>query len=182
MIDANAGSTLIDCIDRLQANERAIDKPLRFSVSDVYKASQQASISLAGKMESGTLRVGERVVVVPANETGLVKAIYSSAAGEDAVSTTQCFAGDAATINVGGGLDPTNIGVGSFVCDCLSAPMPVTDRVRARIIIFGLDMPIIKGFSVVFHYKSLNEAAIIKKLISQLDKNTGEVVKEKPRY
>lgn len=28
----------------------------------------------------------------------------------------------------------------------------------------------------------MNEAATIKKLVSQLDKNTGEVIKEKPRF
>jgi hypothetical protein len=28
----------------------------------------------------------------------------------------------------------------------------------------------------------MNEAAIVKKLISQLDKNTAEIVKQKPRY
>lgn len=28
----------------------------------------------------------------------------------------------------------------------------------------------------------MNEAAVVKKIISQIDKNTGEVVKEKPRY
>jgi hypothetical protein len=28
----------------------------------------------------------------------------------------------------------------------------------------------------------MNEAAIIKKIVSQLDKSTGEVVKEKPRF
>jgi elongation factor 1 alpha-like protein len=151
MIDANAGSTLVDCINRLQPGERQIDKPLRFSVSDVYKSSQTSSsaISLAGKMESGSLKVGDRVVIVPSvNEVGLVKTIYSSATGDDSISVQQCFAGDSGTINVSG-VDPTNIGVGSFVCDCFNPPMPVTDRIRARIIIFGLDMPIIKGFSVI---------------------------------
>ena len=34
----------------------------------------------------------------------------------------------------------------------------------------------------MFHYKSMNEAAVIKKIVSQLDKSTGEVVKEKPRF
>ncbi len=28
----------------------------------------------------------------------------------------------------------------------------------------------------------MNEAAVIKKIISQLDKSTGDVVKEKPRF
>lgn len=98
---------------------------------------------MAGKMESGTLKLGDRVVVVPANETGQVKAMSDEAG----VSLQQCFAGDAVTVSVQG-VDMTNIGVGSFICDCIYGPMPVTDRIRARIIIFGLELPIVKGFPV----------------------------------
>jgi elongation factor 1 alpha-like protein len=116
----------------------------------VYKSSQSSSaISLAGKMESGSVKLGDRVVVVPANEIGLVKVILGV---NDDISMQQCFAGDAVTLNVSG-LDVNNVTVGSFVCDSFSPPMPVTDRFKARIIIFGLDMPIIKGFSVSFQLK-----------------------------
>ncbi len=38
-----------------------------------------------------------------------------------------------------------------------------------------------KGFPVVLHYQSLNEQAVITKLVSQLHKSTGQVVKRKPR-
>ena len=41
-------------------------------------------------------------------------------------------------------------------------------------------MPFVE-FQVVFHYQSMNEPAHIKKDISLLDKNTGEVVKKAPR-
>lgn len=35
---------------------------------------------------------------------------------------------------------------------------------------------------VVFHYQSITEPAIIKRLNCQLNKNTGEVIKNKPKY
>ena len=78
-------------------------------------------------------------------------------------------------------VDLNNISVGNFACDCVWPPMPVSDRIRAKIILFNLEMPLIKGFSVVFHYKSMSESAIVKKIVSQLDKSSGDVIKEKPR-
>jgi len=35
---------------------------------------------------------------------------------------------------------------------------------------------------VVLHYQSLTEQAHVRRLISQLHRNTGEVVKKRPRY
>lgn len=34
---------------------------------------------------------------------------------------------------------------------------------------------------VILHYQSLNEPAVIRQLISLLNKNTGELIKKKPR-
>lgn len=171
------GLTLIDCINRFKSYERPIDKPLRFCISDVYKSPQSSAISIAGKVETGTVKVGDRVLILPSNQIGQVKNIYVN----DEQSLQLCFSGDSVVLNLPN-IDMTNISIGNFLCDTISPPMPVSDKLRARIVIFNLDMPLIKGFSVVFHYKSMNEAATIKKLISQLDKSSGEVVKEKPRY
>ena len=172
------GLTLLDCINQLKACERPIDKSLRFCISDVYKGAQMAAISIAGKVETGSVKVGDRVCIVPCNEIGQVKSI-SLTNDEQALMTA--FAGDSVILNLSS-VDMNNITVGNFACDLNSPLMPVADKIRARIIIFNLEMPLIKGFPVIFHYKSLNEAAVIKKVIAQIDKNTGEVVKDKPRF
>ena len=171
------GLTLIDAINRLKASERSIDKPLRFCISDVFKGLKTGAISLAGKMESGTVKPGDRVCVMPANEQGVVKSITLN----DDQSLAMSFAGDSVILNVAN-IDMNNVSVGNVICDCVAPPIRVSDKFRARIVIFNLDIPMIKGFPVVFHYKSMNEAAMVKKLVAQLDKNTGEVVKDKPRF
>lgn len=169
--------TLLECINQLKPGDKPIDKPLRFAISDVFKGPQSSAISLAGKMEAGSVKNGDKICIVPSNETGVVKSIALT----DEVPLSQCFAGDSVILNVNN-IDPQNISIGNFVCDSISLPMPVSDKLRAKIVLFNLDMPLIKGFPVVFHYKSTNEAAVIKKIVSQLDKSTGEVAKEKPRY
>lgn len=169
--------TLLECINQFKPGEKPIDKPLRFCISDIFKGPQSSAISLAGKMEAGSVKTGDKICIVPSNETGIVKSITLT----DEVPLTQCFAGDNVILNVNN-IDMNNMNIGDFVCDSTSFPMPVSDKLKAKIVVFNLDIPLIKGFPVVFHYKSMNEAAVIKKIISQIDKSTGEVVKEKPRF
>ncbi len=137
------GSTLLDCINYFKPCERPIDKPLRFCITDIFKSQQTANISLAGKVESGSVKLGDKICLVPSNESGQVKTILSN----DDQSLQACFAGDSVILNVAN-IDMSNINVGNFVCDCINPPIPVSDRIKARIIIFNLDLPLIKGFSV----------------------------------
>jgi elongation factor 1 alpha-like protein len=174
--NVQGGFTLIDAINRLRPIEKPIDKPLRICISDVFRSPQTAAISIAGKIEAGTIKCGDKICVLPANETGVVKTITI-----DDLSYQMSFAGDSVVLNVSN-VDINNISIGNFICDCTSPPSPISNRLKARIVLFNLEPPFVKGFSVVFHYKSLNEAATIKKLVAQLDKTTGEVIKEKPRF
>ena len=41
--------------------------------------------------------------------------------------------------------------------------------------------PITKGFNCVMHHAGVTVSATVKKLVAQLSKSTGEVVKKKPR-
>jgi elongation factor 1 alpha-like protein len=137
---------------------------------------QTAAISLAGKVETGTVKCGDKICVMPANEIGQVKSITNN----EEQSSLMGYAGDTIILNVSN-VDINNISVGNFVCDCVWPVMPVSDRLKAKIVLFNLEMPLIKGFSVVFHYKSMSESAVVKKIISQLDKSSGDVIKERPR-
>merc|ERR1712059_10693 len=53
---------------------------------------------------------------------------------------------------------------------------------QARIVVFNIDVPITKGYPVVLHYGCVAEQATVKRLVSLLNKSSGEVVKSKPRF
>ncbi|CAN0255060.1 unnamed protein product [Lampetra planeri] len=168
-----SGPCLLDCIDAFRPPQRPVDKPCRLCVSDVFK-DVGAGFSVAGKVEAGYLQTGDRLVVMPANEMCTVKGITLHDEPMDWAA-----AGDHVTLNVTG-MDMIKVGVGSVVCDP-KEPIRASTRVRARILIFNIDLPITRGFPVLLHYQTVSEPAVIKKLISVLHKSTGEVVKTKPR-
>ncbi|XP_025721466.1 HBS1-like protein isoform X2 [Callorhinus ursinus] len=78
------------------------------------------------------------------------------------------------------GMDIIKINVGCIFCGP-KEPIKACTRFRARILIFNIEIPITKGFPVLLHYQTVSEPAVIKRLISVLNKSTGEVTKKKPK-
>ena len=67
------GVTVIEALDLIQKDPEAEDKPLRFPVQDVYKFDTRRIIS--GRIEAGTLKVGDEISINPSGKTTKVKTI-----------------------------------------------------------------------------------------------------------
>uniref|UniRef100_A0A8D2F6W2 HBS1 like translational GTPase n=1 Tax=Theropithecus gelada TaxID=9565 RepID=A0A8D2F6W2_THEGE len=168
------GLCLLEQIDSFKPPQRSIDKPFRLCVSDVFK-DQGSGFCITGKIEAGYIQTGDRLQAMPPNETCTVKGItlhdepVDWAAAGDHVSLTLV------------GMDIIKINVGCVFCGP-KEPIKACTRFRARILIFNIEIPITKGFPVLLHYQTVSEPAVIKRLISVLNKSTGEVTKKKPKF
>ncbi|ORZ01606.1 P-loop containing nucleoside triphosphate hydrolase protein [Syncephalastrum racemosum] len=167
------GPCLLDLVDNLDPPVRQLDKPLRLGVTDFFKGS--GGVSVAGLVDAGHLQVGEQVMVVPGGEYGTIKAIQV-----DDETSNWAAAGDSVLITLTG-LDVLNLSTGCVLCSP-SKPVPVTTSFTAQIVVFDVKIPITCGFPVILHHQSLDEPASIIKLVAQLDKSTGQVVKRNPRH
>ncbi|MBV8329972.1 MAG: adenylyl-sulfate kinase [Verrucomicrobia bacterium] len=67
------GPTLLRALDRLPAASSESDGPLRFAVQDVYRFDERRIV--AGRVESGTLRVGDHIVFSPNAKISTVASI-----------------------------------------------------------------------------------------------------------
>jgi bifunctional enzyme CysN/CysC len=70
-----SGPTVLEALDRFQIAEPQQNLPMRFPIQDVYRFDQRRI--LAGRVESGTLRVGEKILFSPRNKVSTVKSIES---------------------------------------------------------------------------------------------------------
>src|SRR5438105_3972989 len=61
------GPNVLESLDLLEAQKGDFDLPLRFCVQDVYRFDERRII--AGRIETGKLRVGDELVFSPANKT-----------------------------------------------------------------------------------------------------------------
>ena len=64
---------MLEAIDALEPIESASQQPLRFPIQDVYRTDNRRI--LAGRIESGSLRVGDRLLFSPHHKTARVASI-----------------------------------------------------------------------------------------------------------
>lgn len=69
------GETVLQALDLLEKDEGLENKPLRFPIQDVYKFDQRRII--AGRIETGSLKVGDDIRIAPGNKITKVKSIES---------------------------------------------------------------------------------------------------------
>jgi bifunctional enzyme CysN/CysC len=68
-----SAANVLEALDLLEPQKRDVDLPLRFCVQDVYRFDGRRII--AGRIETGTLRVGDQLVFSPANKSSVVATI-----------------------------------------------------------------------------------------------------------
>ena len=78
------GPTVLEALDRFQVAEPPHNLPLRFPIQDVYRFD--ARRILAGRVESGELRVGDKILFSPRNKVSTVKSIEGWPQGSRAVA------------------------------------------------------------------------------------------------
>jgi bifunctional enzyme CysN/CysC len=67
------GPTVSEALDQFEAARPRNDQPLRFPIQDVYRFDHRRI--LAGRVESGRIEVGDRLLFSPSNKTSTVKTI-----------------------------------------------------------------------------------------------------------
>ncbi|HSP46396.1 MAG TPA: adenylyl-sulfate kinase, partial [Chthoniobacterales bacterium] len=87
------GPSLLQAIDKLEAAASAAQQPLRFPIQDVYRVENRRV--LVGRIESGTLRVGDQLLFSPHHKTARVATIErwptsssESAAADESIGIT----------------------------------------------------------------------------------------------
>src|SRR5438552_1005445 len=67
------GPTVVETLDEFKVSEMPKDQPLRFPIQDVYRFDERRI--LAGRVESGSIKVGDRLLFSPSNKVSTVKSI-----------------------------------------------------------------------------------------------------------
>jgi len=67
------GPTIVEALDQFESPRTVEEQPLRFPIQDIYRFDHRRI--LAGRIETGTLRVGDTLVFSPNNKTAVVASI-----------------------------------------------------------------------------------------------------------
>lgn len=168
------GPTLLELLDALQPPPRLTDKPLRMPVQDVFSVTGAGTV-IVGRVESGVLKNGDRIVVMPSAKVGDVRSIETHHMKLDDAKP-----GDNVGINVRG-IDKNDVKRGDVIGQ-LNALPTVADEIVARVVILEHPTAIGVGYTPVMHIHTATVPTQFIELISKLDPRTGQTVEQKPQF
>ena len=68
------GKTLLEAFDDFTVAEKPVGKPLRVPIQDVYTITGVGTVPV-GRVETGTMKAGDKIVVMPSGAPGEIKSI-----------------------------------------------------------------------------------------------------------
>ncbi len=119
-MDWYTGPTILEALDLFENKKAQENKPLRFPVQDVYKIDDKRI--LVGRVESGSVTVGDNVVFSPSGKTSKIKSVEKFLA-----KPTNATAGESVGITID---DPLFIERGEVVT---KETPTVTNTINARV-------------------------------------------------
>ena len=168
------GPTLVEALDKFQPPEKPTNLPLRIPIQDVYSITGVGTVPV-GRVETGILKPGDKVVFEPAGVQGEVKSIEMH---HEQIS--QAEPGDNIGFNVRG-VSKKDIKRGD-VCGHPDNPPTVADEFTAQIVVLQHPTAITVGYTPVFHAHTAQVACTFMELLKKLDPRTGQVVEENPQF
>ncbi|KAJ9151178.1 Elongation factor Tu GTP binding domain-containing protein [Pleurostoma richardsiae] len=163
------GPTLIEELEHSEPMARALNKPLRMTISEVYRTPMSA-LTISGRIDAGSLQTGDAILVQPSGEKAYIKSLEL-----DNQPAEWAVAGQNVVIHLTN-IDPIHVRVGDIICDP-AKPIQCVDTFTVKVLAFDILMPM----QVDVHRGRLHSAGQIHELSALLDKVTGAVAKKKPK-
>jgi len=168
------GPTLYEALDSFEVPPKPIDKPLRIPIQDVYTITGVGTVPV-GRVETGVLKEGDKIIFMPAKKVGEVKSIETHH-----VRIPKAEPGDNIGFNVRG-VSKKDIRRGD-VAGHVDNPPTVAKEFIGQIIVIHHPTAIAAGYTPVLHAHTAQVACRFAELIKKIDPRTGQTVEENPAF
>jgi len=172
------GPTVLEQIDKFPAPEKPTNLPMRMPIQDVYEITGIGTVPV-GKVETGVMKVGQKIVVLPGRSgTGVQGEVRSIEAHHEQLKEAE--AGDNVGVNLRG-VGKKDMARGDVICDA-SAPAKIVEEFEAQVVVINHPTVIAKGYTPVFHVHTAQVPCQFVELVSKLDPASGQVMQEHPDF
>ncbi|MFP3161700.1 MAG: translation elongation factor EF-1 subunit alpha [Acidilobus sp.] len=168
------GPTLVEALDNLKLPPKPVDKPLRLPIQGVLSIPGAGTV-VTGRVETGVLKPGDRVIIMPAGIVADVKSIQMHYQ-----DLPQAEPGD----NVGvalRGVEKNQVKRGDVIGHTDSPPI-VAEEFTARVVIVWHPSAIAVGYTPVIHVHTASVASRITEIVAKLDPRTGNPIEQHPQF
>ena len=173
-----AKECLLQLIDGFEAPEKPVDLPMRMPIQDVYNITGIGVVPV-GKIETGIMRLGQKVIAVPGREgtgvKGEVKTIEMHHSQQQ-----EAEPGDNVGISVRG-FGKKDIARGDVIGQ-EDKPPKVAEEFDAQIVVLNHPSVMTVGYTPVFHVHTDQKACTITAIKKKMNPATGEVLEENPDF
>ncbi|KAJ3216590.1 translation termination factor GTPase eRF3 [Dinochytrium kinnereticum] len=165
------GPSLLELLDSL-ALDRKSDGPLIMPISDKFK---DMGTVVSGKIESGRVRKGQQVLIMPNKKIAEVMAIFQE---EEEKNTAQ--SGENVRIRLKN-VEEEDVLSGFVVCTP-KRPVHAVTAFEARLAIVEYKSIICAGYTAVCHAHTNTDEVTLAALLHKIDKKTGKRTKNPPQF
>ncbi|BCS90692.1 MAG: elongation factor 1-alpha [Candidatus Micrarchaeota archaeon] len=167
------GPTLLEALDLLNIPPKPVDKPLRIPIQDVYSIQGFGTVPV-GRVESGVLKPGDKIVIMPSKITTEVKSIEMHHQ-----PLQKAEPGDNIGFNI---KDVTRdqIKRGDVVGPS-SNPPTVAESFTAQVVILQHPNVIAAGYTPVLHIHTAQVACKFEHILEKKDRQTGQTLEKDPQ-
>lgn len=171
------GPTLVEALDALKVPEKPVHLPLRLPVQDVYKI-KGAGVVPVGRVETGKLKVGDKVKVMPTEFVGEVRSIEMHHEG-----INEAIPGDNIGFNIRGATIK-DLHRGDVVGLESNPPTVINpqDALSCQIICIWHPTAVAIGYTPVVHAHTTQVAMKFIELTKKVDPRSGQVIEDKPQF
>ena len=171
-----SGPTLMEQLDIFKEPEKPTKLPLRLPIQDVYNITGIGVVPV-GRVETGVMKVGDKVVVVPGREgTGVTGECKTIEMHHEQVQ--EAIPGDNIGFSVRG-IGKKDIARGD-VLGHVDNPPTVVSEFEAQIVVLNHPSVLTVGYTPVFHIHTSQIACQFVELTAKLNPADGSVLQEKP--
>ncbi|MBT4605267.1 translation elongation factor EF-1 subunit alpha [archaeon] len=168
------GDSLLDAINKFEVPGKPTDLPLRLPVQDVYNITGIGVVPV-GRVETGLLKVGQKVMIVPGREgKGVTAEIKTIEMHHEMVQ--QAGPGDNVGFNAKG-VGKKDLARGD-VLGPAEAPPSIATEFTAQIVIMNHPTVVTVGYTPVFHIHTAQVACQFVEIVKKLNPATGQEVTE----
>lgn len=172
-VDWVEGPALIPFLDSMPLVDRNFSAPLMMPISEKYK---DMGTMVVGKIESGTLKVNDKLTLMPNRDQIEVMSIENEV--DEPVPIALC--GDNVRLKLRG-VDDENVQVG-FVLTDPKKPVKTVRQFEAQLAILDHKNIICAGYGAMMHCHTLAEEVNLAELLHYYDKKTGRKSKKAPQF
>ncbi|MFA5142088.1 MAG: translation elongation factor EF-1 subunit alpha [Candidatus Woesearchaeota archaeon] len=172
------GPNLLEAINNLKLPEKPTHLPFRMPLQDVYNITGIGVVPV-GRIETGILKIGDKVVAVPGREGKPVPGECKSIEMHHE-QLTQAEPGDNVGVSIRG-FGKKDVARGDVMGHSDHVPT-VASEFTGQIVVLNHPTVITVGYTPVFHIHTAQVACQVTEIVKKINPATGETLQEHPDF